>query len=178
MEVRWLGWAGAEYAHDGEAVVVDPLGDPAATFAAFRRRGRRRAAAGRGPPAEGALAGLVSHLHRDHTDAAALAAALLPGAAVHQPQPLGDANPALAQAEHELAQAGLPRRAVRSGSPSPSVRSAAPRCPPSTASATLRSPGWSRPAKRASCTSATPSSTARGGRWRAAPDRSTWCSRR
>ena len=35
MQVRWLGWAGAEYEFDGATVVVDPLNDPAATFAGF-----------------------------------------------------------------------------------------------------------------------------------------------
>jgi L-ascorbate metabolism protein UlaG (beta-lactamase superfamily) len=63
-------------------------------------------------PAPGALGGLVSHLHRDHADAAALRAALAPGATVHHPEPFGDANLALAQAEHELAAAELPRHAV------------------------------------------------------------------
>jgi L-ascorbate metabolism protein UlaG (beta-lactamase superfamily) len=112
MRVRWLGWAGVEYEHEGETVVVDPLGDPTATFAGFG------AAAGEvempevvGPTA-GALAGLVSHLHRDHTDAGALAAALAPGAQVLHPEPWGDANLALAQAEHELSETGLPRRSV------------------------------------------------------------------
>ena len=38
------------------------------------------------PPRPGtAVAGLVSHLHRDHTDAGALAEALAAGAAVHEP---------------------------------------------------------------------------------------------
>jgi L-ascorbate metabolism protein UlaG (beta-lactamase superfamily) len=112
MRVRWLGWAGAEYEHDGETVVVDPLGDPGATFAGFG------AAAGGVElpevvaPTAGALAGLVSHLHRDHTDAGALTAALAPGAAVLHPEAWGDANLALAQAEHELNASELARRSV------------------------------------------------------------------
>ncbi len=112
MRVRWLGWAGAEYSHDGETVVVDPLGDPGATFAGFGA-----AAAGIdlpevAAPTTGALAGLVSHLHRDHADAAALAAALAVDAEVLHPEPWGDSNLALAQAEHELSATQLARRPV------------------------------------------------------------------
>src|SRR5207253_401113 len=62
-----------------------------------------------------AVAGLVTHLHRDHADAGALAAALVSGAPVLEP-PAGGGEGleelALAQAEHELAAAGLTRRRV------------------------------------------------------------------
>ena len=68
------------------------------------------------PEARGtALAGLVSHLHRDHTDADALAGALAAGAAAHEPGWPGGAeieNLALAQANAELERAGLRRRAL------------------------------------------------------------------
>lgn len=116
MQVRWLGWAGAEITESGGAsVVIDPLADAAATFAPLGG-----AAAGTPlpeivSPATGALAGLVTHLHRDHADAAALAAALVPGAPVHEPPPGGGAaaeNLALAQADAELARAELRRDAV------------------------------------------------------------------
>ena len=113
MEVRWLGWAGVEIEHGEATVVIDPLGDAAETFAAFGAAAREvelppvaAAASGR------AVVGLVSHLHRDHTDAAALASALAPGGAVHHPASAEEGNPALAQAEHELGDAGLPRRVV------------------------------------------------------------------
>jgi L-ascorbate metabolism protein UlaG (beta-lactamase superfamily) len=59
------------------------------------------------------VAGLVTHLHRDHADAGALAAALAPGAPLLEPPAGGgDATEQLgvAQAEHELAAAGLERR--------------------------------------------------------------------
>ena len=86
MQVRWLGWAGIELAFEETTIVVDPLTDTAGTFAALGDAARHVelpavevAAAGR------AVAGLVSHLHRDHTDAGALATALEPGAAVHHP---------------------------------------------------------------------------------------------
>jgi L-ascorbate metabolism protein UlaG (beta-lactamase superfamily) len=113
MQVRWLGWAGVELEAEGASVVIDPLADPAGTFAAFGEAARdvelpvvQAASPGR------AVAGLVTHLHRDHADAGAMEAALAPGAAVHHPAPSEPANPALAQAEHELAAAGLERRTV------------------------------------------------------------------
>ncbi len=116
MRLRWLGWAGVELEANGATVVVDPLEDAGAVFAPFGD-----AAAGMPlphvvPPSAGtAVAGLVTHLHRDHADAPALTAALAPGAAVLEPPPGGgDAleNLALAQAEHELTAAALERRAV------------------------------------------------------------------
>ena len=93
------------------------------------------AAAGR------AVAGLVSHLHRDHTDAGALAAALAPGAAVHHPVAAEERpNLALAQAEHELGASGAAApRGRQPGSRSTRARSPARRCPPWTGSATRRS---------------------------------------
>jgi L-ascorbate metabolism protein UlaG (beta-lactamase superfamily) len=113
MRVRWLGWAGVELEHGGQTVVIDPLTDAAATFAAFGQAAREVELPPVVPPAAGrAVAGLVSHLHRDHTDAGALAAALAPGAAVHQPASSEEGNPALAQAEYELGVAELPRESV------------------------------------------------------------------
>lgn len=113
MDVRWLGWAGVELEYEGESVVIDPLADPAGTFAGLGDA----AADVEMPPvvlATGgrAIAGLVSHLHRDHTDAGALLAALAPGATVHHPEPAEEANLAIAQAEYELGLAKLPRRSI------------------------------------------------------------------
>jgi L-ascorbate metabolism protein UlaG (beta-lactamase superfamily) len=113
MEIRWLGWAGVELAHDGMTLVIDPLADPGATFAAMGDAARDVELPEVTPASGGrAVAALVSHLHRDHTDAGALAAALVPGAAVHHPVPTESRNLPLAQAEHELGEAGLPRRPV------------------------------------------------------------------
>jgi L-ascorbate metabolism protein UlaG (beta-lactamase superfamily) len=113
MEVRWLGWAGVELEAEGTTVVIDPLADPAATFAAFGDAARDAELPAVQPASPGrAAAALVTHLHRDHADAGALAGALAPGAAVHHPAPSEPANLALAQAEHELAAAGLARRDV------------------------------------------------------------------
>jgi L-ascorbate metabolism protein UlaG (beta-lactamase superfamily) len=117
MNVRWLGWAGVEIEAEGAAVVIDPLADPGGTFAALGDRASEaelpevREPASRGT----ALAGLVTHLHRDHTDARALAGALTADAAVHEPVwPRGSnaENLALAQANAELEGAGLRRTAV------------------------------------------------------------------
>lgn len=114
MRVRWLGWAGAELESRGTTVVIDPLADAAAVFAPLGS-GTRDIALPRvvAPTAGRAVAGLVTHLHRDHADAAALAPALIPGAPVLQPR-AGDGGPAenlgLMQADLELAAAGLDRR--------------------------------------------------------------------
>jgi L-ascorbate metabolism protein UlaG (beta-lactamase superfamily) len=115
MRVRWLGWAAAELEAGGETVVIDPLADPAATFAALAEDARERMTVPEvtAPDADDALAGLVSHLHRDHTDAEALAEALAPGAEVLEPVWPGgqDAeNLSLAQANFELGRAELRRR--------------------------------------------------------------------
>jgi L-ascorbate metabolism protein UlaG (beta-lactamase superfamily) len=117
MKVRWLGWAGVEIEAEGAAVVIDPLADPGATFAALGERAREvELPAVVAPDARGtAVAGLVSHLHRDHTDAGALSAALADDATVHEPAWPGGAdfeNLALAQANAELEQAGLRRKAT------------------------------------------------------------------
>jgi L-ascorbate metabolism protein UlaG (beta-lactamase superfamily) len=118
MKVRWLGWAGVEIEADGAALVIDPLADPGATFAALGEEilSRVELPPVIKPEAQGtAVAGLVSHLHRDHTDAEALAQALVPAAMVHEPAWPGGAdaaNVALAQANAELERTGLARRAV------------------------------------------------------------------
>jgi L-ascorbate metabolism protein UlaG (beta-lactamase superfamily) len=114
MRVRRLGWAGVEIEAEGTSLVIDPLQDPAATFAALGDRAREVQLPELAQPRPGsALAGLVSHLHRDHTDAGALAAALVPDAAVHEPAwPGGEEaeNLALVQANLELDAEGLERR--------------------------------------------------------------------
>lgn len=117
MNIRWLGWAGVEIEADGGAVVIDPLVDPGATFAALGERARGAELPTVTPPEaeRGSVAGLVTHLHRDHADAGALAGALAADACVYEPLwPGGDdfENLALAQASSELDRAGLARRAV------------------------------------------------------------------
>jgi L-ascorbate metabolism protein UlaG (beta-lactamase superfamily) len=113
MRVRWLGWAGLELTTDnGEIVVVDPLEDATAVFTPLGLSEEEiHPPAITAPTARGtAVAGLVTHLHRDHADAGALGGALAPGAPVlGPPAPTGDKveNLGLAQAQHELAAAGL-----------------------------------------------------------------------
>lgn len=112
MRARWLGWAGVELEHDGESLVIDPLADPAATFAGFGAAVGDVELPEVVPAATGAVAALVSHLHRDHADAGALTAALAEDAAVHHPTQAEPDNLALAQAAHEIAAARLPQRGV------------------------------------------------------------------
>src|SRR5262249_31540859 len=112
MKVRWLGWAGVEIEAEGASLVIDPLADPGATFAALGDAASEvQLPTVVAPEARGsAVAGLVSHLHRDHADAAALGAGLAADAAVHEPAwPGGEAaeNLALAQGRAELEEAGL-----------------------------------------------------------------------
>jgi L-ascorbate metabolism protein UlaG (beta-lactamase superfamily) len=117
MKVRWLGWAGIEIEAGAVAVVIDPLADPGATFAPLGEEARRgKLPSLVAPQARGAaVAGLVSHLHRDHADARALAGALTADASVHEPACPGGAdveNLGLAQANAELERANLRRREV------------------------------------------------------------------
>ncbi len=116
MRLTWLGWAGAELEADDATVVVDPLADAGAVFARLGEQAAGTPLPQIVPPSAGrAVAGLVTHLHRDHADAAALAAALVPGAPVLEP-PAGGGGAleelALAQADHELAAAGVDRRRI------------------------------------------------------------------
>jgi L-ascorbate metabolism protein UlaG (beta-lactamase superfamily) len=115
MRVRWLGWAGVEIEADGETVVVDPLLDVEAVFAPLGDAAREGTLPEvvQADSSGTALAGMVSHLHRDHTDAGALAAALAAGADVWAPVSVGGGeleNLGLAQARAELSAAGLQPR--------------------------------------------------------------------
>ena len=116
MRLTWLGWAGAELEADDATVVVDPLQDTGAVFAWLGERAAATPLPQVVPPsARTAVAGLLTHLHRDHADAGALAVALAPGAQVLEPLAGGGDTVeelALAQAEHELTASGLDRRRV------------------------------------------------------------------
>ena len=89
MRIRWLGWAGVEIEADGERVVVDPLDDPLAVFAWLGESASSIPLPEVVAARPGALAGLLTHLHRDHADAAALTAALSDGAPVFEPLDYG-----------------------------------------------------------------------------------------
>jgi L-ascorbate metabolism protein UlaG (beta-lactamase superfamily) len=112
MRIRWLGWAGVEIEESGQRVVVDPLQDAGAVFAGLGERAAAAALPEVVAPQGGAIAGLVTHLHRDHADAAALERALLRGAPVYEPlahEGTGVEQLAVAQADHELSATGLLR---------------------------------------------------------------------
>lgn len=111
MQVRRLGWAGLEVTAGARSVVVDLFEDMSPLAAMLGdARGPLPAPAGRG-----AVAGLVSHLHSDHTDAAALGRALAPDGLVLRPAPaVGEGLETIAtlQAETALAEAGLDTRVL------------------------------------------------------------------
>jgi L-ascorbate metabolism protein UlaG (beta-lactamase superfamily) len=113
MRIRWLGWAGVEIEAQGERVVVDPLQDAAVVFAWLGGRARAIQAPEVVPAESGAIAGLLTHLHRDHADGAALANALGVGGTVYEPVDYGGEGRerlAIVQADHELSAAGLARQ--------------------------------------------------------------------
>jgi L-ascorbate metabolism protein UlaG (beta-lactamase superfamily) len=114
MRCRWLGWAGVEVEHGDVRIVIDLLGDPAALYAML---GNAAAAVTLPPlvdPSGPAAAALVSHLHRDHTDAPAIARTLADGAPVFAPAgPKDDAG--VRQAVTELAAEGLELRELAAG---------------------------------------------------------------
>ncbi|WP_205696856.1 MBL fold metallo-hydrolase [Conexibacter sp. SYSU D00693] len=115
MLISSLGWAGVELeAGDGSTVVLDALEDAAAVWAPLGDRAAGTPVPPTVPAQPGrAVAALVTHLHRDHADARAIAKALAPDAPVLEPL-AGAGGPyeeaGLAQAEHELATLDVERR--------------------------------------------------------------------
>lgn len=90
MRMRRLGWAGVEIECDGETLVIDYVQDTSPMEAILRSADEPFPAASR-PGATAAA--LLTHLHSDHADPAALAAALVAGAPVFRPAP-ASGNPA------------------------------------------------------------------------------------
>ncbi len=112
MRCTWLGWAGVSLEAESSRLLIDPLADPAALYAAVGEAAAGVAYPPVADPAAGAPAAvaLLSHLHRDHADAGALARSLAADAPVLVPaspiaDPVGDLG--IAQATGELAEAGL-----------------------------------------------------------------------
>ncbi|MFH8796964.1 MBL fold metallo-hydrolase [Streptomyces sp. NPDC017941] len=104
MRVRRLGWAGVEIESSGGRLVIDYVRDLSPLFTGWRPGEFLTAPSGK------AAAALVTHLHRDHTDAPALADVLSPGAPVLRPAPgHGDDvdNMTTLPAESELVRHGL-----------------------------------------------------------------------
>ncbi|WP_224391838.1 MBL fold metallo-hydrolase [Pseudonocardia sp. ICBG1293] len=81
MRLRRLGWAGLEVGSGGRRLVIDHVRDVSTMFPGWRP------GAGLVAPDGEVDAALVTHLHRDHTDAGALAAVLAPDAPVLRPAP-------------------------------------------------------------------------------------------
>src|SRR5689334_2920699 len=71
MKIRLLGWAGVEVEEQGERIVIDPLEDATAVFSWIGDSAAAMPRPAVVAPRAGALAGLVTHLHRDHADAGA-----------------------------------------------------------------------------------------------------------
>ncbi|MBB4662606.1 MBL fold metallo-hydrolase [Conexibacter arvalis] len=114
MLIRRLGWAGLELEADGESAVVDLFQDGAPL--------EPHVGAPRGPLPPPQTAGrvataLVTHLHSDHADPGAVAAALRPEDGLllrPAPAPPGDLmeNGALVVAEQRIAERGIATRAL------------------------------------------------------------------
>ena len=81
MRLRRLGWAGLELEAGGESVVVDHVLDPR-IFSAFFEEPRDEFIA---PEPGRAQAALLTHLHRDHADVAAIEQAVTSGGSVLRP---------------------------------------------------------------------------------------------
>ncbi|WP_249926124.1 MBL fold metallo-hydrolase [Streptomyces aureocirculatus] len=149
MRVRRLGWAGVEIEAGGERLVIDYVRDLSPLFTGWKP-GQWLAA-----PSGKVTAALVTHLHRDHTDAPALADVLTPGAPVLRPAPgHGDDvdNMTTLLAESELAQHQLAVEVVdawstrdagprprRSSTPGTRCRSTTSRSSPTRSQVTSRS---------------------------------------
>ncbi len=84
MQIRRLGWAGVEIECDGETLVIDYVQDKL-PMAPFLRSPDEVFPASSRPGS--AAAALLTHLHADHADPDALAAALRINAPVLRPEP-------------------------------------------------------------------------------------------
>jgi L-ascorbate metabolism protein UlaG (beta-lactamase superfamily) len=104
MRLRRLGWAGIELEAGGTSLVIDHLVDPG-IFKAFLGEPRDELIE---PEPGRAAAALVTHLHRDHTDVAAIERALGGDGTVLRPasRPAGSELDEFATGEAEAALAG------------------------------------------------------------------------
>lgn len=115
IRIRSLGWAGIELGAGDATLLIDPLAEPGAVFAALGEEADAIVPPEVvGPSRPHAAAGaLLTHLHRDHADAGAVADGIEPGAPVLGPPSSGGEGLeelGLTQAEHELAARGVELR--------------------------------------------------------------------
>jgi L-ascorbate metabolism protein UlaG (beta-lactamase superfamily) len=112
MKITRLGWAGLELEAAGEIAVIDLLQDTSPM--ADHMGAAHTALPGPSRPGAAVLA-LVTHLHQDHTDADAIAAALAPGGILLRPA-REDGEflevAALLGAEKRLSELGVEQREV------------------------------------------------------------------
>jgi len=111
MRIRRLGWAGLELEAAGESAVIDLFRDNAPLEPYTGPLHEEMPA----PAGAGAIAtALVTHLHADHCDPGAIAAALAPDGLLLRPAPAPPGGPlengALLHAEQGIAQHGLATR--------------------------------------------------------------------
>lgn len=108
MKIRRLGWAGVELSAQGATLVVDFVRD----FSLLTATQREGAFV---EPARAAVAALVTHLHEDHTDVAAIVSAVGPTGVVLRPAPFvatADEAPFTEASEADLAASSLNVRII------------------------------------------------------------------
>jgi L-ascorbate metabolism protein UlaG (beta-lactamase superfamily) len=112
MQIRRLGWAGLELEASGATAVID-LFEEVGSMERFVGKAHEPLP---GPTAPGSVSlAMVTHLHSDHTDPAALARALSPDGVVLRPAPAegeGLETIGMAVAEKGLQEHGLATRIV------------------------------------------------------------------
>lgn len=117
MRLRRLGWAGVEIEEGGTQIAIDAIG----TLGFFEEFWGTEDVRDElvSLPANSLDAALITHLHRDHTDPEALAAALKPGAPLAGPQKPRHLSAlqqfAVGQVEADLTAAGIDRQCFSAG---------------------------------------------------------------
>jgi L-ascorbate metabolism protein UlaG (beta-lactamase superfamily) len=112
MEIRRLAWAGLEVNADGETAVVDFVED----FSGLHGDDLSAAEIPPSPASGTAVAGLLTHLHRDHADVDALSRTLGPAGVVLRPEKSFGSKAEVAlieKPESALEKSGLATRVVR-----------------------------------------------------------------
>lgn len=112
MELRRLAWAGLEIRAGGKTVVIDLVEDFAGLHGSDAPPGEEIPPP---PPAGSVDVALLTHMHSDHADIAALELALGDGARVLRPRPAsgsGEETALVATTEAALAESGLATETV------------------------------------------------------------------